>query len=544
MKPRLRFARVCVVSLAAAASACAGGTEPKPGRPSPDAGTSVGPGPAPVPMPDGAAPAPDRPGAPPPDGPGAPPTTMPNPPRPDGGASSPADGAAPDVMIGMPIPPPPYMPTDAGTASVPTVAVLAIEYASAMPHPMGLPDPDAPKIPARVKVYPGPLKSTAASELNGMTLVQENPVLLGGHGNSSWGFRFKSMEFDFVDAAGMKTDSPILGLPPGSDFMLIAMAADSSGLRNWFTYGLGKDLNTGWQPGFQHVEVFVNGVYEGHFGLIEAVRRDKFRVAIPKVAPDAMSGDITGGYMLKFNSADGATSQFSTTSGKLWNFHYPQHMEITAAQKTYIQQHVNKLEAAFNDSSWRSMVHLPSWIDVALIQELSGNPDGYWRSQYLYKDADAIDGGKMHLGPLWDFDIGYGATGLRMQYDPTLFVYVNQPKELARYNDKNRAWPAIFTKMWQDPTFQASARCRWEQLRAPGGPLSTAAINARIDNGAKGIAAAAGRSIAKWGAHSFGALYDPYRMVRGHDAMAAYMKDWLQKRTTFMDANLPGACQK
>jgi hypothetical protein len=48
-----------------------------------------------------------------------------------------------------------------------------------------------------------------------------------------------------------------------------------------------------------------------------------------------------------------------------------------------------------------------SFIDFMLMQELGHTVDGYRSSCFMYKDKDS-KGGKLTIGPLWDFNLSFG----------------------------------------------------------------------------------------------------------------------------------------
>ena len=80
------------------------------------------------------------------------------------------------------------------------------------------------------------------------------------------------------------------------------------------------------------------------------------------------------------------------------------------AQFTYISNYMKELESAiYQGGSFEELLDLDSYIDYYLIEELSGNRDGYRSSStYLVKEKDD----KLVFGPLWDFDYVSWSGGL------------------------------------------------------------------------------------------------------------------------------------
>ena len=67
-------------------------------------------------------------------------------------------------------------------------------------------------------------------------------------------------------------------------------------------------------------------------------------------------------------------------------------------------------------------INLNSFVDFLIINEISKNSDGYKLSSYLHKNRDK-NGGKLNMGPIWDFDQTYGVSEVCSNYDPTGWTY-------------------------------------------------------------------------------------------------------------------------
>ena len=95
-------------------------------------------------------------------------------------------------------------------------------------------------------------------------------------------------------------------------------------------------------------------------------------------------------------------------------FEYPEYDEILPVQASYIEQYCDSFENALYGpqyadplTGYRKYVDLGSWVDYFLLNELSKNVDGYRISTYFFKQKDS-DGGLLHMGPVWDYDIAWG----------------------------------------------------------------------------------------------------------------------------------------
>jgi hypothetical protein len=182
---------------------------------------------------------------------------------------------------------------------------------------------------------------------------------------------------------------------------------------------------------------------------------------------------------------------------------------------------------------YRSWIDVPSWVDFAIVQELSNNPDAYFKSVFLQK-RPASEGNLLTIGPVWDFDLAFGVADFRDSRATNVWTHtMNRFGRLPVPYDPPRETPpvpAYWERLWSDPTFVRDLKCRWEELRA--GPLSIASLNGRIDTWAGELSQAHPRDSALW--------HDADES--GYRGELDYLKSWLEKRTAWMDANLPGSC--
>ena len=85
-------------------------------------------------------------------------------------------------------------------------------------------------------------------------------------------------------------------------------------------------------------------------------------------------------------------------------------------------------------------------------------PDGYRLSTYLHKERDSR-GGKLAMGPLWDFDQGF------LNYRWYTYSWRNWEYDNAWWLHPDRI-PFWWTKMMSEPVFRQAVRDRWAQWRA------------------------------------------------------------------------------
>jgi hypothetical protein len=353
----------------------------------------------------------------------------------------------------------------------------------------------------------------------------------------------KSYDIELQNDQGGDRKLPLAGMPADSDWALHGCGNDHTCLRNALAYAVGREFGR-YAPRTRFIEVFLDGKYLGLYLLVERVRRDNHRVDLPKPADDASDGDLTGGYIFKLDLAQGRPDDpvlrdwVSTVSRLVYSYHYPRFDQITAAQKAYLHNHLAAFEKLMLSDRWndpqrgyRAWLDVPSWVDFALMQELSNNLDAYLKSVYFQK-WPASRGNKIALGPIWDFDNAFGGTAVRDGRRTDVWAHrMNRfGAEDVPYNPPGRVpfVPGYWERLWTDPAFHVDMRCRWQALRA--GPLRLENMVEKIDAWAAALALAQPRNAAAWGGPA-----DYREQVAG-------LKTWLSDRLTWMDANLPGTC--
>lgn len=365
----------------------------------------------------------------------------------------------------------------------------------------------------------------------------DGPIGIEIRGSTSSNFPKKSYGVEIRDGLGQDTDAPLLGLPAESDWVFHGPYTDKTYMRNKLAYELGRAMKR-YQPRSRYAELYVNGDYQGVYLIVEKIKRGLHRVPIAKVAPDAAAGDITGGYIFK-REASSAQGGWYSAAGTPWQFHYPQSGDILPAQSAYLTGYVDEFETMmagpqFSDpaTGHTKWLDVPSFIDFAIVQELSKNIDGYRKSAYFYKDADG-DGGKLHMGPLWDFNIAFGNADYCGGAPTAGFVY------LANACVDMQQIPAWWKRLMLDPAFTKELRCRWESLRT--GSFSDGAILAMLDDYREATKEAEVRDHQTWKVIGTYLWPNPY-VGQTYDDELTYLKTWVTGRAAWLDANMPGTC--
>jgi len=391
--------------------------------------------------------------------------------------------------------------------------------------------PDDPKLRATMSVI-----DNGAGNRNNLTDPFNNYngyIDIETRGESSQMFPKKSYSLETVDAAGENLNVELLGFPAENDWILYAPYTDKSMMRNEITFKLSRDLGR-YASRTRACEVVLNGDYQGIYTLMEKIKVDDNRVDIASLNPEEISGDdLTGGYILRVDKIDGNDYPAWNSGGISFQYFDPEGADLVAQQQLYIQNFINSVNVSISgadfanpSTGYANYIDIPSFIDNMLLSELGKNVDGFRFSTYMYKDKDS-NGGKLVLGPLWDFNLAYG----NIDYNPAL----EQPNGNWLYNDFRMFW---FQRLMQDPNFQNKIKTRWDSLRDD--ELSNARITFLIDSMATSYSESQVRNYERWPILGTKVWPNLDWEDNTYQDEVNYFKNWIITRANWMDANLPG----
>ncbi len=418
-----------------------------------------------------------------------------------------------------------------------------------------------PKVEATLEIYQnkkGVLKVPIGVEYRGSTSYRLSDK--------------KSYGIETRDKSGNAFDVSLLGFPAENDWVLIGdvynitdkYMFDPTLLSNFVAYSLAQNMGQ-YASRNKFVELEINGQYMGLYLFAEKLKRGKERINIAKLS-DAASKEpsISGGYILKIDKTAGSDVQGTHTQdyyltnwgddlkytasnsfrsdfgsdGKVLNttpfvnkvgyetyflYEYPKATAINKEQKAYISTYIRDFEKALladNFSSdtrtYTQYIDVDSFVDFLIINELCGNIDGYRLSTYLNKDLQ----GKLKMGPVWDFNIGYFWGGRVPQTD-WIFNYNKYVKE--------DAWLIHFwwQRLMEDPQFKNALKKRWLALRS--NQFSNTNLSLLVDNQVSYLISngAIERNFKKWNAFSV-----------NFQQKNIELKDYLKRRATWIDSQV------
>lgn len=354
-------------------------------------------------------------------------------------------------------------------------------------------------------------------------------------GSSSLQFPKKQFGVRLIDDDGENRNEPILGMPSENNWIMYAPYDDKTLMRNAIAYQLSSDMGR-YAPRTRFVELFLHdgdgpltsSHYHGVYMLVERIKWDNNRVNITKIGPtDNAEPEITGGYIINYDRDVHFRSTNRNTGFALVR---PQHEDITPQQRNWIAQHIGNLETALfgnnfrdPDTGYAAWLDPESFIDHHLITEALKEIDGYRLSTFLHKDR----GGRLVMGPVWDFNISLGNGNYLQAWQPHGWYYplINREQYL-------NGW---YTRLFQDPDFAEQYRLRWWELRQ--GPFSTEHITNMIRHYADLLDEAQERNFQRW--NILGNYVWPNHFIGDtYEDEIAYMTWWIGERLEWIDSQM------
>ena len=277
------------------------------------------------------------------------------------------------------------------------------------------------------------------------TLVHQGALTqIKGRGNSTWIGKKKPYQ--------IKTDTKVDLLHTGNSenksktWVLLANYLDLSLMNNSIALGLGEAMGMETNIENTHIDLYYDGQYRGSYLLSEKVEVGKGRVNITdlgEINEEENDGtdieelpignsttengafftycenmkspeDISGGYLLEMDYEYRALEEvcyFRTTRGQYVVVKSPEY--ASKEEMDYIASYYQEYEDAVynggvNPETGKAYTDYVDGESVAcyyIMNEFTKARDFFSSSAYLYKDSGD---GKMKMGPLWDYDLGFG----------------------------------------------------------------------------------------------------------------------------------------
>lgn len=403
--------------------------------------------------------------------------------------------------------------------------------------------------------------------------LEKTKITLSGRGNSTFyeiPENFPKLPMKFKFDKGVKHS--MCGLPAGRSWNLLAELYDKSLMRNLIAQDFAAAL-TGLEYSIKciPVELYINGKYRGVYTLTQKIATNENCVNIDTTGDepgflvercqrsfceaiedyidnpnkgnvkidDAFFYDTTeasaaGLALLQQNPTNvkwkNVLNQYFYTDGEKdwnligssWKYKSPDADELTAVQKDYISKSVLDVHNAIKikATNYKDLIDMDSFVDFYLLNFFFLNSDSGFSSIYMYKDKGADS--KLHMGPVWDYDIYIG----------------NGEAEVN--NIWMVTWVPWLKELWgQSWSFKTQFQSRWKEISINGDIVQKNLID-RIDYYKNMLQSAQKRNFERWPILTLNTNFTGSRTPSGTwEEEVDYLKDWLIRRKEYLDSWIP-----
>lgn len=332
--------------------------------------------------------------------------------------------------------------------------------------------------------------------------VFEDTVFIKGRGNSSWRKPKKSYRLK------LKRKAALLNYDKDKSWVLISNYKDKTMLRNHIAFYMSSISNLEYTPKSQFVELVLNNQYYGTYQLCERIKIDKHRINISK-----------DGYLLEI---DGKAKKGETTF-RVEHLRHPVNIKepsyISNNKLKYIIDYFRELdyilytpENQTTFEQWEKYIDVDSFVDWYLINEIAKNVDAnFHTSCFMYLEP----GGKLKMGPVWDFDRAFGN---------------NPRKDLDKPNGFHVRRNTWFDQLFHSPLFVAKIKERFNYFYN-----HKADIMLEINTQANQLNKAICNNEKKWHILYTDEMPDD-ATLKQYNKEVKWMKKWLDKRFEWLRA--------
>lgn len=327
--------------------------------------------------------------------------------------------------------------------------------------------------------------------------ITKEAITIRGRGNTTWSMPKKPYQIKFNEKTSLIDE------PADKTWVLLANYSDKTMVRVSAAFYMGQISNLDYTPRSHFVELILNGQYNGTYLLCEKPKIAKHRVNV---------GD--DGFLLEVDAkaaSDDITFKVLHLSQPV-NIKDPD-VKIGDENYTYISKHIEMIDSVlyspdFTDegTSWQKYMDMDSFVDWYLINEIAKNNDAVlYSSCYM----NLKRGGKLKMGPLWDFDIAFGNINYNDNFIPEGFWI------------KNASW---FSRLFKDPAFVAKVKERFDFFYSHRNDIMR-----DINENAEYLRYAVQENENKW--HTlYNYTWPNYNIWGNHQNEIQSMKEWLNTR--------------
>lgn len=323
-----------------------------------------------------------------------------------------------------------------------------------------------------------------------------------GRGNSTWTLPKKPYKIKF------DKKQSLAGFPADKEWVLLANYADKTSLRNEFAFSISRMTALEYTPRTQFCDLYVNREYMGLYQLTEQLKIADERVNV-----------TNNGFLLEVDQPDRLDpDDISFKTDRILLCIKDPDIECDSEQYNWIKNYVTNVENVlygekFTDPTegYAKYLDLESFADWYLVNEINRNNDAaFFSSCYM----NITPGGKLKMGPVWDFDIASGNCNYNGVYSPEGFTV------------KNSVW---ISRLFEDPEFVKVVKQRFLILRSRQSEFIK-----NLNSTGNLIQSAKIQDEGKW-MTAFSLTWPNYVALGSWESEVSYLKSWIITRMDWLE---------
>lgn len=328
---------------------------------------------------------------------------------------------------------------------------------------------------------------------------------INGRGNTTW------TDFDKKPySITLSENADLLGMGAADKWVLLANASDPSHLRNKITFEFAREIGLMYSPDSQWIDLYLNGEYAGLYLLCEKNEIHRERVDIGTYENALVSLE------LEQRLIEHKDNYVLTDGRQALKIHYG---DDTEEIDKLFQSVENALLAEdgydiLTGKHWTELIDIDSWAKKTILEELSGNFDANFISQFFYINGKGT-GKTVYAGPVWDYDNSFGNRNSWQISQPTVFLIRRQKVGMVYGKTYETPWIAA---LYSKEDFYNRLTCVFESIVYPKALLLVEEIESYCNE----IYAAAHMNQIRWKEEA---------NIREE---AAYLIEFLETRISFL----------
>lgn len=351
------------------------------------------------------------------------------------------------------------------------------------------------------------------------------PMQIRGRGNASWN-QFPKKAYRIKLDKG----EPLFGLPKNRDWVLVSSYADKTMIRNCVAHTIAASLSgLSYTPTHFPVNLYLNGTYLGVYTFADKIEEGRGRLDLGDPV-EGENGVTDVGFLLEFGwDYDQENVYNRDYFDTKYAFRiFVKEPEITVKNSKeflIVKNYILAMENAIvRDDGWEEYIDVDSFVDWFIVNELTFNTESsFYRSCYLWREA----GGKLKMGPVWDFDMAFG------NHLGDLAGYDGWCTTESTYQYISENW---MNHLMKSERFTDRLVARWNEVKED---LRTTALSA-VDSYAEKLDGSQQQNFLVWNSMDkrigMGSVspsrYDTY------EKQVQYLRDFIETRWNYMDARL------